>query len=89
MGIIWGPFGTIWGVILASLWCHFGVMFGSWAPELLMVILGALSVPFRRPMWVLFWGHFGLIFWLENRSGFCTPPGSHFGVDLGGLLVLF
>ena len=81
------------GVILWSFgvpfWGHFGLIFGSWAPEPVMVILGALYEPFRAPIWVPFWAHFWLIFMLENRSGFCTPPGSHFGVDLGLILVLF
>ena len=86
-------FGGHLGVILGSFgvpfWCHFGLIFGSWAPDLVMVILRALYVPFRAPIWVSFWGHFWFIFTLENQSGFCTPPGSHFGVNFGLILVLF
>ena len=70
-----------------SFWGHFGVILGSWALELVLVILGALFVPFRGPIWVPFWAHFWVIFKLENQSDFCTPPGSHFGVILGVILV--
>ena len=48
-------------------WCHFGVIFGSWAPELVMVILGALYVPFMCLLGVPFGCHFGLI--LGSFSG--------------------
>ena len=85
----WGHFGVILASFGVPFWCHFGVIFGSWAPELVMVILGALYVPFRGPIWVPFWAHFVFIFRLENQSGLCTPPGSHFGVNFGLILVLF
>ena len=85
----WCHFGVILGSFGVPCWCHFGLIFGSWAPDLVMVILRALYVPFRAPIWVSFWGHFWLIFKLENQSGFCTPPGSHFGVHFGLILVLF
>ena len=91
--VLLGPFCYHLGVILGSFgvpfWCHFGLMFGSWAPEPVMVILGTLYEPFRAPIWVPFWAHFGPLFGLENRSGFCTLPGSHFGGIFGLILVLF
>ena len=77
-----GPFGV-------SFWGHFGVILGSWALELVLVILGALFVPFRGPIWVPFWAHFWLILRVENQSDFGTPPESHFGINFGFILVLF
>ena len=86
----WHHFGTILargGSFWDHLECPFGVILGSWALELVLVILGALFVLFRGPIWVPFWAHFSVIFKLENQSDFCTPPGSHFGVILGVILV--
>ena len=67
-GSFWDPLGCQFVFILAYVWCHFGLILGSWAQELVLDIFDPFMYLFGDPIWVQFWGHYWLIFMLEDKT---------------------